>query len=160
MGAFIEIENLCHAFKTPEGDEYLALDNINLKINKGEFIAIIGTNGSGKSTLARHLNALLLPTGGKCLVKGLDTADMSNLWQIRQTVGMVFQNPDNQIVAAIVEEDVAFGPENLGIEPAEIRRRVDTALASVSMTEYRLHAPHLLSGGQKQRIAIGMPGSG
>lgn len=132
----------------------MALDDINLKINKGEFLAIIGTNGSGKSTLARHLNALLLPTDGKCLIKGLDTADVSNLWQIRQTVGMVFQNPDNQIVAAIVEEDVAFGPENLGIEPGEIRRRVDTALASVSMTEYRLHAPHLLSGGQKQRIAI------
>ncbi|MDD4601070.1 Energy-coupling factor transporter ATP-binding protein EcfA1 [bioreactor metagenome] len=154
MGDFIQIENLCHAFKTPEGGEFLALDHINLTINKGEFVAIIGTNGSGKSTLARHLNALLLPTSGKCMIKGLDTIDINNLWQIRQTVGMVFQNPDNQIVAAVVEEDVAFGPENLGIEPSEICRRVETVLASVGMTEYRYHAPHLLSGGQKQRVGI------
>lgn len=154
MGEFIEIENLCHAFKTPEGDEFKALDNISLRINKGEFVAVIGTNGSGKSTLARHMNALLLPTGGTCRVKGLDTTDMNHLWEIRQTVGMVFQNPDNQIVAAVVEEDVAFGPENLGIPPEEICRRVDEALASVAMTEYRYHAPHLLSGGQKQRVAI------
>lgn len=154
MGEFISIENLCHSFKTPEGGEFMALDNINLTIKQGEFVAVIGTNGSGKSTLARHLNALLLPTGGKCRVKGLDTTAAENLWQIRQTVGMVFQNPDNQIVAAIVEEDVAFGPENLGVEQAEICRRVETSLASVGMTEYRYHAPHLLSGGQKQRVAI------
>ncbi|MGI6091764.1 MAG: energy-coupling factor transporter ATPase [Veillonellaceae bacterium] len=154
MGEFISIENLCHSFKTPEGGEFKALDNINLTISQGEFVAVIGTNGSGKSTLARHLNALLLPTAGKCRIKGLDTTVAEHLWQIRQTVGMVFQNPDNQIVAAVVEEDVAFGPENLGVEQAEICRRVETALASVGMTEYRYHAPHLLSGGQKQRVAI------
>lgn len=154
MGEFISFENLCHSFKTAEGEEFKALDNINLKINKGEFVAVIGTNGSGKSTLARHFNALLLPTAGKCFINGMATTDSKNLWQIRQTVGMVFQNPDNQIVAAIVEEDVAFGPENLGIEQAEICRRVESALASVGMTEYRYHAPHLLSGGQKQRVAI------
>ena len=154
MGEFIEIENLCHSFKTPEGGEYKALDNINLNIKKGQFVAVIGTNGSGKSTLARHLNALLQPTSGKCRIKGLDTADFAHLWQIRQTVGMVFQNPDNQIVAAIVEEDVAFGPENLSIEPTQIRQRVDESLAQVGMTEYSQHAPHLLSGGQKQRVAI------
>lgn len=117
-------------------------------------MAVIGANGSGKSTLARHLNALLLPTEGKCIVAGMDTADDKNLWNIRQHVGMVFQNPDNQIVAAIVEEDVAFGPENIGVPPAEIRTRVDNALAAVGMTEYAKHAPHLLSGGQKQRVAI------
>lgn len=131
-----------------------ALNGVSLDIYKGEFLAVIGANGSGKSTLARHLNALLLPTEGKCIVAGMDTADDKNLWNIRQHVGMVFQNPDNQIVAAIVEEDVAFGPENIGVPPAEIRTRVDNALAAVGMTEYAKHAPHLLSGGQKQRVAI------
>lgn len=150
----IYLENLKHVYKDAEGDDITALDEIDLHIKKGEFVAIIGANGSGKSTLARHLNALLLPDGGKCTVAGLDTADEKNLWEIRQHVGMVFQNPDNQIVASIVEEDVAFGPENLGIEAGEIRRRVDKALAAVDMADYAKHAPHLLSGGQKQRVAI------
>ncbi|NLU43341.1 MAG: energy-coupling factor transporter ATPase, partial [Acholeplasmataceae bacterium] len=131
-----------------------ALDSINLSIAPGEFVAIIGTNGSGKSTLARHFNGLLQPTSGKCFVNGLDTTIEGNTWNVRQTIGMVFQNPDNQIVAAIVEEDVAFGPENIGVPHAEIRPRVEAALAAVNMTEYAKHAPHLLSGGQKQRIAI------
>jgi energy-coupling factor transport system ATP-binding protein len=150
----IKIENLRHTYQSPEGGEIAALQAINLTIKAGEFVAVIGTNGSGKSTLAKHLNALLIPSSGKCLVKGMDTADMSSLWQIRQTVGMVFQNPDNQIVAAVVEEDVAFGPENLGVAPAEIANRVQEALAAVEMEDYRQHSPHLLSGGQKQRIAI------
>ncbi|NLY42986.1 MAG: energy-coupling factor transporter ATPase [Clostridiaceae bacterium] len=132
----------------------LALDNISLKINKGEFVCILGHNGSGKSTLAKHFNALLLPSGGTVFVKHMDTNEANYRWDIRQTVGMVFQNPDNQIVATIVEEDVAFGPENLGLSPAEIRERVDHALKVVGMYEYRKHAPHLLSGGQKQRVAI------
>ncbi len=150
----IYLENLKHVYKDAEGNEIKALDGIDLHIVKGEFTAIIGANGSGKSTLARHLNALLLPAEGKCTVAGLDTREEKNLWEIRQHVGMVFQNPDNQIVASIVEEDVAFGPENLGIEPSEIRSRVDKALAAVGMTDYARHAPHLLSGGQKQRVAI------
>lgn len=127
---------------------------MSLAIRKGEFVSIIGTNGSGKSTLAKHFNVLLTPSKGAVTVLGMDTKDPNNLWDIRQHVGMVFQNPDNQIVAAVVEEDVAFGPENLGVEPSEIRRRVDEALASVNMTDYALHSPGLLSGGQKQRIAI------
>jgi len=130
------------------------LKDINISIKAGEFVAILGHNGSGKSTLARHLNALLIPTEGTLWVSGLDTKDPANTWNIRQSTGMVFQNPDNQIVATIVEEDVAFGAENLGICPAEIRQRVDDALAKVGMTEYALHQPHQLSGGQKQRIAI------
>lgn len=132
----------------------LVLDNINIEVKPGEFIAVLGHNGSGKSTLAKQFNALLLPTGGKVYVKGLKTNQTEKWWKIRQTVGMVFQNPDNQIVSAVVEEDVAFGPENMGIQPEQIRKRVDEALTSVNMFEYRKHAPHLLSGGQKQRIAI------
>lgn len=154
MHSLIEIKNLKHSYIDTDGNEIHALNGVSLDIYKGEFIAVIGANGSGKSTLARHLNALLLPTEGKCIVAGMDTADDKNLWNIRQHVGMVFQNPDNQIVAAIVEEDVAFGPENIGVPPAEIRTRVDNALAAVGMTEYAKHAPHLLSGGQKQRVAI------
>lgn len=131
-----------------------ALDGINITVKKGEFIAVLGTNGSGKSTLAKHMNALLLPTKGEVFVDGMITSDVNNIWKIRNKAGMVFQNPDNQIVATIVEEDVAFGPENMGVEPAEIRRRVDESLKRVNMYEYRKHAPHLLSGGQKQRVAI------
>lgn len=154
MQSLIEIKNLKHSYIDTDGNEIHALNGVSLDIYKGEFIAVIGANGSGKSTLARHLNALLLPTEGKCIVAGMDTEDDKNLWNIRQHVGMVFQNPDNQIVAAIVEEDAAFGPENIGVPPAEIRTRVDNALAAVGMTEYAKHAPHLLSGGQKQRVAI------
>ncbi len=154
MGEFIKIEQLCHTYTGMDGGEVKALDDINLNIDYGEFVAVIGTNGSGKSTLAKHLNALLLPTGGKCTIAGMDTIDPENVWKIRQKVGMVFQNPDNQIVAAIVEEDVAFGPENLGIAPTEIVTAVSEALSLVDMEDYRQHAPHLLSGGQKQRIAI------
>lgn len=156
MGAntVISVQELKHIYTDADGNEVSALNGINLDIPAGEFIAIIGANGSGKSTLARHLNALLLPTAGKCIVDGLDTTDEKNLWDIRQHVGMVFQNPDNQIVAAIVEEDVAFGPENIGVPGPEIRERVELALAAVGMSDYAKHAPHLLSGGQKQRIAI------
>jgi len=150
----INITDLKHYYKDADGKEVKALDSVSLHINPGEFVAIIGANGSGKSTLARHLNALLVPTEGKCEVDGMDTLDDDKLWDIRQTVGMVFQNPDNQIVAAVVEEDVAFGPENLGIEPTEIRKRVDEALETVGMTEYMKGSPNQLSGGQKQRIAI------
>ncbi|MBR6012367.1 MAG: energy-coupling factor transporter ATPase [Selenomonadaceae bacterium] len=149
----IRVENLKHIYKTAAGEK-IALDDVNLKISAGEFISIIGTNGSGKSTLAKHFNALLQPSSGKVFVENLDTADEKNLWEIRSKVGMVFQNPDNEIVAAIVEDDVAFGLENLGIEPSEIRRRVDLALDTVNMTDYKKFAPSKLSGGQKQRIAI------
>ena len=134
--------------------EQHALFDVNLEIEDGEFVGLIGHTGSGKSTLAKHINALLTPTQGKLFVEGLDTSDPENLLAIRGKVGMVFQNPDNQIVASVVEEDVAFGPENLGIPPAEIRQRVDTALKMVGMYHMREHAPHLLSGGQKQRVAI------
>ena len=132
----------------------VVLDGVDLEIEAGSFVAVLGHNGSGKSTLAKHLNAILLPTGGKVYVDGIDTMDEEKLLDIRRTVGMVFQNPDNQIVANVVEEDVAFAPENLGVPPEEIRRRVDDALKAVGMYEYREHAPHLLSGGQKQRVAI------
>ena len=132
----------------------VVLDGVDLEIEAGSFVAVLGHNGSGKSTLAKHLNAILLPTGGKVYVDGMDTNQEELLLDIRRTVGMVFQNPDNQIVANVVEEDVAFAPENLGVPPEEIRRRVDDALKAVGMYEYREHAPHLLSGGQKQRIAI------
>jgi len=132
----------------------LALSNINLTIKPGEFVAIIGPNGSGKSTLAKLFNGLFLPTKGDIFVDGLNTKDEANIWKIRQKAGMVFQNPDNQIVATIVEEDVAFGPENLGIPPKEIRQRIDEALRTVELTEFANKAPHLLSGGQKQRVAI------
>lgn len=131
-----------------------AIRDLSLCVEKGSFTAIIGKNGSGKSTLAKNLNGLLLPTGGKVFVKGWDTADEEHIWDVRQTAGMVFQNPDNQLVSSIVEDDVAFGPENLGVDPAEIRQRVDKALSSVNMGEYKNKSPHLLSGGQKQRIAI------
>ncbi|HBH94712.1 MAG TPA: energy-coupling factor transporter ATPase [Ruminococcaceae bacterium] len=130
------------------------LKNINLKIQKGEFLAVLGHNGCGKSTLAKHFNGILIGNSGKVYVNGIDTADDDRIYDVRQTVGMVFQNPDNQLVATIVEEDVAFAPENLGIEPAEIRERVDEALNAVDMYKYRLHSAHQLSGGQKQRIAI------
>ena len=132
----------------------VVLDGVDLEIEEGSFVAVLGHNGSGKSTLAKHMNAILLPTGGAVYVTGIDTADESRLLDIRRTVGMVFQNPDNQIVANVVEEDVAFAPENLGVPSAEIRERVDNALKAVGMYEYRQHAPHLLSDGQKQRIAI------
>lgn len=141
-----------------EGDEdkaeKIALNSVSMNIKKGEFLVVLGHNGSGKSTIAKHMNALLLPTDGKMFVDGMDTVEESLLWEIRSRAGMVFQNPDNQLVATIVEEDVAFGPENLGVEPQEIRKRVDDCLKKVGMYEYRRHAPHLLSGGQKQRIAI------
>lgn len=150
----IRTTNLCHTYTNEEGREVYALKDISLSIEAGEFVAIIGTNGSGKSTLAKHFNALLVPSGGDCQICGLSTKDANNLWDIRQHVGMVFQNPDNQIVAAVVEEDVAFGPENLGVAPDEIRIRVADALKRVNMTIYAKHGPHLLSGGQKQRIAI------
>lgn len=150
----LEINNVCHAYRNENDEELLALDHVSLQIAAGEFVAVIGRNGSGKSTLAKHLNALLIPSEGNCIIDGMDTRNSAHLWDIRQRVGMVFQNPDNQIVASIVEEDVAFGPENLGFPPAEIVRRVEESLRLVGMTEYRLHGPHLLSGGQKQRVAI------
>jgi energy-coupling factor transport system ATP-binding protein len=148
----IKIENV--KYKYAKEDSKYAVDNVTLNIKKGEFTAIIGHNGSGKSTLAKLINSLLLPIEGKIFVKDMDTSDDSKLWDIRQTAGMVFQNPDNQLVATIVEEDIAFGPENQGVESSEIRRRVDDALNTVGMYEYRTRPPHLLSGGQKQRIAI------
>lgn len=154
MTNMITTENVKFEYNTNSGSVNTALEDINISIKKGEFVAILGHNGSGKSTLAKHLNALLLPVGGTVYVKGIDTKDEKHLWEIRQTAGMVFQNPDNQIVATIVEEDVAFGPENLGVEPSEIRKRVDEAIKTVEMTEYIKHSPHLLSGGQKQRVAI------
>ncbi|HHV61709.1 MAG TPA: energy-coupling factor transporter ATPase [Firmicutes bacterium] len=148
------LEGVSFVYGSGQDNEIGALRGIDLAIDKGEFVVIVGHNGSGKSTLAKHLNALLVPTSGRVLVKDMDTRDPKNLWKIRQTVGMVFQNPDNQIVATTVEEDVAFGPENLGVPPAEIRERVDWALEVVDMVGYKRHAPHLLSGGQKQRVAI------
>ena len=151
----IECRNLIFKYTAGENqEEKIAINDVNLQIKEGEFIAILGHNGSGKSTMAKHMNALLIPTEGKMLVNKMDTSDMNNLWNVRETAGMVFQNPDNQLVATIVEEDVAFGPENLGVPPEEIRKRVDEALERVGMSEYKKHAPHLLSGGQKQRIAI------
>lgn len=149
-----DICHVSHTFETEEGKTFDALKDVTAQIKKGEFTAIIGTNGSGKSTLARHLNALLLPTEGELIVEGMRTSDAGRVWDIRQKVGMVFQNPDNQLVAAVVEEDVAFGPENLGVPPEEIRERVDLALEKVGMTSYREQAPSMLSGGQKQRVAI------
>lgn len=149
-----DICHVSHTFETEEGKTFDALKDVTAQIKKGEFTAIIGTNGSGKSTLARHLNALLIPTEGELIVEGMRTSDAGRVWDIRQKVGMVFQNPDNQLVAAVVEEDVAFGPENLGVPPEEIRERVDLALEKVGMTSYRKQAPSMLSGGQKQRVAI------
>jgi len=150
----IKAKDVCFEYANQEEQGIAALKDIDLEISKGEFIVIIGHNGSGKSTLAKHINALLKPTGGVIWVKGMDTRDDKNVWDIRQIAGMVFQNPDNQLVATIVEEDVAFGPENLAIPPKEIRKRVDTALEKVGMIEYAKSAPHYLSGGQKQRVAI------
>jgi energy-coupling factor transport system ATP-binding protein len=159
MKSIIKIENLIFEYVRDEGEEnsrppVRAINNISLEIEEGSFTAIIGQNGSGKSTLAKNLNGLLLPSGGTIYVNGWDTRDDEHIWDVRQTAGMVFQNPDNQLVSSIVEDDVAFGPENLGVEPALIRQRVDQALESVNMGEYKRKAPHLLSGGQKQRIAI------
>ncbi len=150
----IKTESLRFSYTMEGGVHPVVLDGVDLQVAEGSFVAVLGHNGSGKSTLAKHLNAILLPTGGKVWVEGMDTMDEEHLLDIRRTVGMVFQNPDNQIVANVVEEDVAFAPENLGVPPAEIRRRVDEALDMVGMREYATHAPHLLSGGQKQRVAI------
>lgn len=150
----LRTEAVTFSYTTAEGAAPLVLDGVDLEIAPGSFVAVLGHNGSGKSTLAKHLNAILLPTGGKVYVEDMDTQDEALLLDIRRTVGMVFQNPDNQIVANVVEEDVAFAPENLGVPPEEIRRRVDEALRMVGMSDYATHAPHLLSGGQKQRVAI------
>ena len=151
MSAIIQTKNL-HFTYADEQDE--SLRGLDLSIEEGSFVAILGHNGSGKSTLAKHFNGILTPTEGTVLIDGMDTSDENVLLKIRQTVGMVFQNPDNQIVANVVEDDVAFAPENLGVPSEEIRKRVDEALKQVGMYEYRMHAPHLLSGGQKQRVAI------
>ncbi len=151
MDPIIRIKNLTYTYPDAPGP---ALDGVSLDVAPGTFVAVLGSNGSGKSTLAKHLNAILLPQSGKVLVDGMDTIDEGSLLPIRRKVGMVFQNPDNQIVANVVEDDVAFALENLGVEPREIRRRVDEALKQVGMYDFRLHAPHLLSGGQKQRVAI------
>ena len=149
----ISAQNITFSY-THESTEKDVLKNVNLDIEKGDFVALLGQNGSGKSTLAKHFNAILLPQGGKILINGFDTTEEKHLWDIRATAAMVFQNPDNQLVATVVEEDVAFAAENLGIPPKEIRKRVDEALEIVGMSEFKKHAPHLLSGGQKQRVAI------
>ena len=155
MAVMIETKDLTYTYPAPEGETNPpALRGVSVTIEKGSFTVVLGHNGSGKSTFAKHLNAVLLPCGGAVYVEGMDTRDERMLLEIRRRTGMVFQNPDNQIVANVVEEDVAFGPENLGVPTAEIRRRVDDALAAVGMEQFARHAPHLLSGGQKQRIAI------
>ena len=155
MQPMIQTDALSFSYPVEEGQRRTtALDNVTLSIEKGSFVVVLGHNGSGKSTLAKHMNAVLLPSGGAVYVEGMDTKKEELLLEIRRRVGMVFQNPDNQIVANVVEEDVAFAPENLGVPTAEIRRRGDDALAAVGMTEFTRHAPHLLSGGQKQRVAI------
>ncbi|MCI6433413.1 MAG: energy-coupling factor transporter ATPase [Clostridiales bacterium] len=155
MKEIISAENLAFRYQgLDDAPDVVVFEDLNLSIEEGSFTAILGTNGCGKSTLAKHFNSILLPSGGKVYVCGLDTSDADRLMAVRRNVGMVFQNPDNQIVANVVEEDVAFGPENLGVASPEIRRRVDVSLKQVGMYEYREHAPHLLSGGQKQRIAI------
>ncbi len=152
---YITADRVAFAYEPSEGEEtYEVLHDVSLGIRRGEFVALLGHNGSGKSTLAKHFNAMLLPSGGKVYVDGLDTMDEDLKIEIRRRVGLVLQNPDNQLVASIVEEDVAFGPENLGVAPPEIRRRVDDALRAVEMYDYRLNAPYKLSGGQKQRVAI------
>lgn len=153
MDKIVESFTLSYEYQ-PEGDKALALDAVDIHAFKGEFLAVLGHNGSGKSTFAKLVNALLTPSGGRVVIKGLDSSLPVNTWDIRRSVGMVFQNPDNQIIATIVEEDVAFGPENLGIAPDEIRKRVDSALAAVDMAAFMGSQPHNLSGGQKQRIAI------
>ncbi|MBN3347127.1 energy-coupling factor transporter ATPase [Clostridium botulinum] len=157
MNEMIKCNNVTYKYESNKEDEStqkIALDQVNLTIKKGDFVVILGRNGSGKSTIAKHMNSLLIPSEGKVYVDNLDTENLENTWDIRNKAGMVFQNPDNQIVATIVEEDVAFGPENLGIPQEEIRSRVDESLKKVNMYDYRRHAPHLLSGGQKQRVAI------
>ncbi len=156
MSEMIKLENVFFDYEENSllSDTHGVIKGISLSVDKGTFVAILGHNGSGKSTLAKLMNGVLVPNSGRVLVDGLDTADDDNIWDIRRRVGMVFQNPDNQIVATTVEEDVAFGPENLGIEPAEIRRRVDRALRDVHMSEFKKHSPSQLSGGQKQRVAI------
>jgi len=154
MDALIRFEDVYFDYTNHEGERIEALKGVSLSIAKGEFVAVIGHNGSGKSTLAKHINALLLPSKGTVLVNGRDTKNAAMLWDIRRLAGMVFQNPDNQMVSTVVEEDVAFGPENLSVEPSNIRLRVDEALKAVNMQDYKRHAPHFLSGGQKQRVAI------
>ncbi|CAL85010.1 ABC transporter, ATP-binding protein [Clostridium botulinum A str. ATCC 3502] len=157
MNEMIKCNNVTYKYesnKEYESTQKIALDKVNLTIKKGDFVVILGRNGSGKSTIAKHMNSLLIPSEGKVYVENLDTENLENTWDIRNKAGMVFQNPDNQIVATIVEEDVAFGPENLGIPQEQIRSRVDESLKKVNMYDYRRHAPHLLSGGQKQRVAI------
>mgnify|MGYP005755285127 FL=1 len=155
MSTMLQTEHLSFTYPAEEGQtSTVALEDVSLSIERGSFVVVLGHNGSGKSTLAKHMNAVLLPSGGTVYVEGMDTRDEALLLEIRRRVGMVFQNPDNQIVANVVEEDVAFAPENLGVPTAEIRRRVDDALAAVGMSEFTRHAPHLLSGGQKQRVAI------
>lgn len=155
MNSIVKIENLVFNYHKDDNEEPVkAIKNVSLEIERGSFTAVLGKNGSGKSTLAKNLNGLLIPSEGVIYVNGYDTADDDHIWDVRQSAGMVFQNPDNQLVSAIVEDDVAFGPENLGIEPAEIRKRVDKALADVNMSAFKDKSPHLLSGGQKQRIAI------
>ena len=154
MGDIITANGVSFGYPKENNELNVVLRGVSLTIREGEFVAVLGHNGSGKSTFAKHLTAILVPNEGTVTVCGIDTREEDRLYEIRQQVGMVFQNPDNQIVATIVEEDVAFGPENMGVEPSEIRRRVDEALADVGMTEYKSHAPHQLSGGQKQRIAI------
>ena len=155
LSDIISVEHLAYTYPGVEETPGVPVfEDMNLKIQEGSFVAILGTNGCGKSTLAKHFNSILLPTGGKVYVCGIDTSNEDRIMTVRHNVGMVFQNPDNQIVANVVEEDVAFGPENLGVASPEIRHRVDSALKQVGMYEYREHAPHLLSGGQKQRVAI------
>ncbi|MCL2322119.1 MAG: energy-coupling factor transporter ATPase [Oscillospiraceae bacterium] len=156
MESMVTFENVVYKYFDNEGkdDVNIAIDGLDLSIKEGKFIAILGRNGSGKSTIAKHINVLLKPTSGIVFVDGINTSDDSMVWNIRNIAGMVFQNPDNQIVATIVEEDVAFGPENLGVDPKEIIERVDDSLRKVHMEDYKKHAPHMLSGGQKQRIAI------
>ena len=155
MSEIISVEHLAYSYPGPEGsDGVRVFEDLNLTVEEGSFVAILGSNGCGISTLAKHFNSILLPSGGKVYVCGMDTSREDLVMAVRRRVGMVFQNPDNQIVANVVEEDVAFGPENLGVAGPEIRRRVDSALRQVGMYEYREHAPHLLSGGQKQRVAI------
>ncbi|MCL6450389.1 MAG: energy-coupling factor transporter ATPase [Acetobacteraceae bacterium] len=150
----VRAENVSFRYGAGQPDEVAALFDVDLRVAPGEYVAVIGPNGSGKSTLAKHINALLMPSSGRVVVAGIDTRDPDRVWEVRQAAGMVFQNPDNQIVATVVEEDVAFGPENLGMPPAEIRRRVKEALEAVRLLEYSQHAPYALSGGQKQRLAI------
>ena len=155
MDKMIEIKNLNYSYTDNEGNVTVeALKNVSLEINKGDFVGIIGRNGSGKSTLAKLLNGILIPHEGEIIIDGMNTKDTDKIWEIRQKAGMIFQNPDNQMVATIVEEDVAFGPENLGIDPKEIRNRVDNSLLSVQMSEFKDKKPHELSGGQKQRRCV------